>query len=90
MTPGSGGRLSSWSVRIGHFGIVSEVVYEERLILNSAETYVTFEFNLYLAFILTKATMKTLYLIKKYKMTGGVINDFKSDGPFAIGFKVLL
>jgi hypothetical protein len=87
---GSRGRLSSSSVRVGHFGIVNKVVYEERLILNCARSWVAFEFNSYLAFILVKAAMKILYLIKECKMTECLLNDFKSDGPFFIGASVLL
>jgi hypothetical protein len=39
------------------------------------------EFDLYLAIVLTPATLKILYLIKEKKLTGGVTNDFKPNDP---------
>jgi hypothetical protein len=56
-------------------------VDEEVPILICVGSFVASEFDLYLAIVLTPATLKILYLIKEKKLTGGVTNDFKPNDP---------
>ena len=62
---------------------------EELCVVNCPGSYIAFELDLSLTLILTTATMKILYLIKECKMTGGVMNDIKSNDPFGAGPIVL-